>query len=66
MNSLQPSGLRILFVASSVATRLLLAVALALLYCVLEHDGRGVTASTSSKPKQETFHGKEVPKGNRE
>jgi hypothetical protein len=65
MNSLRPDGRR-LCRTRAVTARLLLALALALTYCLLtEHRRESRAVPTTSEPKLETFHGKEAPKGNR-
>jgi hypothetical protein len=63
MNSQQLSQ-HWLHVAGAATARLLLALALALSYCLLtEHSGRQTSATTLPKTKQETFHVEEEPKG---
>jgi hypothetical protein len=65
MNSQRPSC-RWLSVAGAATARLLLALTLALSYCLLtEHSGHRGRASTLPKAKQETFHVEEEPKGTR-
>jgi hypothetical protein len=68
MNSQLHSSIGWLRVARGATARLLLALSLALTYCVLTdyRSSRRVSASTTSKIKQESFHVNEAPKGSRE